>query len=529
MKKLSLLTLILLFSSAFICLGVGTALGASNVHLNSSSMQTNLTNQSSGAYMEADTSLSSSNDNMNPSYVQENLTNQNNQNSNTIGTGTTLSASNGNINSADLQVSVTNQNPDNARPGEPVELTMSVQNVGNTDLKNINVKVNPKYPFSQISGEDLEKSISYLNARQDTDEAGVLKFKLMTDSNASEGTYNLDIVTTYKSGSGSSEQTYTTTKTVQLKVQGKEYAQVVTVSKADIDIAKEEPLEFIVTNTGASPLKNLVFSWTDPKGVVLPVYSDNTKYIKYLDAGQSVKVDYTVMADVSATPGLYTLNVNLSYENSDSNSKNIQTTAGLFVGGATDFDVSFSESSAGDTSLSVANVGNNIAYAVKVSIPDQEGYKVSGSSSTIVGNLEKGDYTIASFDVSNAQGGTGGNTTENGPGTPPDSSQAGANGASSNSMNSSNPLKVQIEYTDAKGERETVTKEVKLETTPGNMTAAGGPGGPGSNAGFGSYLPYIGLLVLAGGVLVYRRKIHEKIQVMKMKKAGYKKPEDQKI
>ncbi|WP_292389311.1 COG1361 S-layer family protein, partial [Methanosarcina sp. UBA5] len=337
MKKLSLLTLILLFSSAFICLGVGTALGASNVHLNSSSMQTNLTNQSSGAYMEADTSLSSSNDNMNPSYVQENLTNQNNQNSNTIGTGTTLSASNGNINSADLQVSVTNQNPDNARPGEPVELTMSVQNVGNTDLKNINVKVNPKYPFSQISGEDLEKSISYLNARQDTDEAGVLKFKLMTDSNASEGTYNLDIVTTYKSGSGSSEQTYTTTKTVQLKVQGKEYAQVVTVSKADIDIAKEEPLEFIVTNTGASPLKNLVFSWTDPKGVVLPVYSDNTKYIKYLDAGQSVKVDYTVMADVSATPGLYTLNVNLSYENSDSNSKNIQTTAGLFVGGATDF------------------------------------------------------------------------------------------------------------------------------------------------------------------------------------------------
>ncbi len=460
--------------STFICLGAGTALGAS-------------------------------------------VTSQN----------STISASNGNIDSSAVQVNVTNQNPDNARPGEPLELTLSVQDIGNTDLKDVQVQLNPEYPFSKLSGEDLQKSISYLNARQEDDDTGVLKFKLMTDANASEGTYNLDIVTTYKSGSGSDEQTYTTTKTVQVQVQGKEYAQVVTVSKADIDIAKEEPLEFIVTNTGASALKNLVFSWNDPKGVVLPVYSDNTKYIKYLAAGQSVKVDYTVMADVSADPGLYTLDVNLSYEDSDSSAKSIQTTAGLFVGGATDFDVSFSESSSSETSFSVANVGNNIAYAVKVSIPDQDGYKVSGSSSTIVGNLEKGDYTIASFDVSSNQGSAGGNTSGNGAGTPP--GQAGSNGASSNSLNSSNPLKVQIEYTDAKGERETVTKEVNLDgsTTSGNMTASGG--GPGSRGGISSYLPYILLLVLAGGVFVYRKKIHEKIQAMKEKKSGNKNLEAPKI
>jgi hypothetical protein len=442
-----------------------------------------------------------------------------------LGAGTALGASNGNIDSAAVQVNVTNQNPDTARPGEPVELTLSVQDIGNSDLKDIAVKVNPEYPFSQISGENLEKDISFLNARQADDEAGVLKFKLMTDANASEGTYNLDIVTTYKSGSGSSATTYTTTKTIQVEVQGKEYAQVVTVSKANIDIAKEEPLEFIVTNTGTSPLKNLVFSWTDPKSVVLPVYSDNTKHIKYLDAGQSVKVDYTVMADVNANPGLYPLNVNLSYEDSQSNSKNIQTTAGLFVGGATDFDVSFSESSAGETSFSVANVGNNIAYAVKVSIPDQDRYKVSGSSSTIVGNLEKGDYTIASFNVTEAQ--AGGDNSGTAIDTANKRDVVGDN-ASSSSMNS-NPLKVQIEYTDAKGERMTVTKEVKLETTSGNMTAAGGPGGQGRSSGFGSYVFYIVVIALAGGVFVYRKKIQEKMKARKEKQSGYKKPENQKV
>ncbi|HET8687000.1 MAG TPA: hypothetical protein VFM18_10100, partial [Methanosarcina sp.] len=104
-----------------------------------------------------------------------------------FGIGTALGSSDGSINSASLEVNVTNQNPDAARPGEPVELTLSVQNVGNADLKNIKVALNPAYPFSKLSGEELQKSISYLNARQDNNEAGVLKFKLMTDANASEG------------------------------------------------------------------------------------------------------------------------------------------------------------------------------------------------------------------------------------------------------------------------------------------------------------------------------------------------------
>ncbi|AKB74443.1 NPCBM-associated, NEW3 domain of alpha-galactosidase [Methanosarcina lacustris Z-7289] len=425
--------------------------------------------------------------------------------------------SNGNIDSSSLQMNLTNQNPDSARPGEPVELTFSVQNVGNNDLKDITVTVEPEYPFTRLSGESLEKTVSYLNARQDDNDAAILKFKMLTDSNASEGTYEIKVTTASKSGSGSSSTTYTTTKTIYLEVRGKEYAQIVTINKANIDIAKEETLEFIITNTGTSPLKNMVVSWKDPKGVILPVYSDNTRYIKYLKADQSVNVAYSVMADINANPGLYPLDVNLSFEDYESNEKNIQTTAGLFVGGETDFDVAFSESAAGEISLSVANVGNNMAYSVKVSVPKQDGYRVSGSSSTIVGNLEKGDYTIASFNVASTQaaGVSGGSAS----GT----AKASAEGGNITSTSrDSNPLKIQIEYTDAKGERITVDKEVELELTSGNMTAQGATG---NNGGLSSYLLYIVLIVLAGGAFVYRKKIQEKIQARKEKQSGSKKPE----
>ena len=360
-----------------------------------------------------------------------------------LNAGTAL-ASTGLIDSASIQIDLTKQNPEAARPGEAVELTFSVQNDGYDDLTDIVVEVEPEYPFTAISGEALEKEIAYLDARQDDADAAVLKFKLMTDADASEGTYELDVTTT----ATSDEKTVTTTQTILLEVRGKEYAQIVTINKANIDLATEEPLEFIVTNTGNSPLKNMVISWEDPEGIILPVYSDNTKYIKYLEADESVTVAYTVMADVNADPGLYTLDINLTFEDYDSNINTIETTAGLFVGGETDFDVSFSESDEGEISLSVANVGNNQAYSVKVSIPEQENFRTSGSSSTIVGNLEKGDYTIASFDVMSTQA----SASESEEATESGTARAAGSGSSPS-------LEVQIEYTDSKGERITVLKE----------------------------------------------------------------------
>lgn len=413
-----------------------------------------------------------------------------------LGVGSALGESNF-MDSSSVQVNLTNQNPDAARPGEPVELTLSVQNIGSNNLNDISVRIKPKYPFSQASGESLEQGISYLNARQDQNDAAVLKFRLMTDANTAEGTYDVDVTTSAKE-SGSSSNTITTTKSIQLEVRGKEYAQIVTINKANIDLGKEESLEFMITNTGNSPLKNMVISWKDPKGVILPVYSDNTKYIKYLEPNKTATVGYSVMADVNANPGLYTLDVNLNFENYESTNKSVQTTAGLFVGGTTDFDVSFSESSQGQTSFSVANVGNNMAYAVKVSVPEQKGYAVMGSPSTIVGNLQKGDYTIVSFNITGSA--TGGDLE-----TTSDTEIANNTRNSSSVSTNSKPLKIRIEYTDAKGERIVVDRDVAIQKSEflGNYIESGS--GIRNND---SILPYVLiLLVIVGtGIFLYRRR-----------------------
>lgn len=408
-----------------------------------------------------------------------------------------------------VNVDLMTQSPYPARPGETVELTVSLQNEGNNDLSDVTVSIDAEYPFSQVSGESLTKTISFLEARQDEEDATFIKFKLKVDSDVSDGTYDVDVIVK-DSDSDSSART-----TLEIEVQGKEYAQIVTISDSSIDVATVEPLEFVITNTGSSSLKNMEISWDEATGVILPVYSSNTKYITYLGVNESATVVYSVMADVNADPGLYQLDISLKFQDYNSNTTNIETKAGMFVGGTTDFDLSYSESDQGEVSLSLANVGNNEAYSVKVSIPEQDNFQATGSTSTIVGNLEKGDYTITSFSIS--QTNTMPSADYNSGGTAqadPSEMTEEDMGTMQEEMESKNELLVTIEYTDSAGQRHTVEKAVQIEELTGGTIAAGMSGGPRSQtSSSNSYVLYGAVILVVAVVGVnYRKK--------KMMKAG---------
>lgn len=61
------------------------------------------------------------------------------------------------------------------------------------------------------------------------------------------------------------------------------------------------------------------------KGVILPVYSDNTKYIEYIDVGESIELEYTVVADVDAEAGLYQLDLSCEFEDGNGGYREIKT------------------------------------------------------------------------------------------------------------------------------------------------------------------------------------------------------------
>ncbi|MFH1064789.1 MAG: COG1361 S-layer family protein [Candidatus Woesearchaeota archaeon] len=373
-------------------------------------------------------------------------------------------------NSDILTLSLVNQDPDPAIAGNIVELRIGVENFGAKLAQDKQVELVLGYPLESVPGETYVKSAGTLQGFQVDADQKIIKFKVRTDREASEGTYEFDVLL-YNEGE---RNTAAAKKTLSIDINNRESAEVIYIDKVKLVPGQQTPMEFTINNVGNAPLRDMSFSWSNADDIVLPVGSSDTKYVKYLGVGEKVTISYDVIADTNALPGLYKLELSLTYEDSVTGQLTaITNNAGVYVGGETDFDISFSETSAGETSFSISNIGSNPASSVSVIIPKQDGWSTTGSNSVIIGNLNKGDYTVASFMLQ--QGGTARSAGANIPsreGFANMSDEERAQLRYTATAISSNELKIDIAYTDTMGNREVVEKSVPMQTSMQNATGS---------------------------------------------------------
>jgi hypothetical protein len=302
-----------------------------------------------------------------------------------------------------------------------------VTNNGDTTVNNLNVEILADYPFSIPSGESIVKEITTLNAYQKGDDAITLKNKILIDKNAVSGTYDLQV-----KYYGDDPTSYSIIN-VPIEIDTEEQLEILSLDTTEIAPGEEKDVVFTIKNVGKSTLENINFEFTSKDDAILPVGGDNTQHIASLQTGESTTVEYTIVADTAIVAGLNTLSLKASFEKQGGSIKEITTTAGIYIGGKTDFDVEFASESNGEISLSVANIGSNPAYSAAIKIPKQSDWIVTGSSAAIIGNLNNGDYTIVSYNLAQ--------------------------------KNSGSPLKVQVEYTDTRGYRQSIEKQIEVSTT----------------------------------------------------------------
>jgi hypothetical protein len=363
-----------------------------------------------------------------------------------------------------VTASLLNQIPDPGMAGNIIELRVAVENWGSEPSDGYDVKLLLDYPFEEVPGEEYVQNTGAFQGFQVDSEQKILKFKVRVDKDATDGNYDLN-VRIYSPG----EEAYATIKkTLSVEVSSRENAEIIYIDQVKLIPGQQTPIAFTINNVGSSPLRDLSFSWSNADDIILPVGAGDTKYIKYLGIGEKTTVTYDAIADTNSDPGLYKIVMILTYEDSVTGElTTVTNNAGIYVGGITDFEVAFSEASSGETSFSVANVGSNPAYSVSVNVPKQDGWTVTGSSSSIIGNLNVGDYTIATFTI---QQGMSMPTAMPGR-TSTTSTKTAAKNATMPSQ-SSQEIKVQIMYTDTMGYRNTVEKSVSMSAL-NNSTATG--------------------------------------------------------
>ncbi len=161
-------------------------------------------------------------------------------------------------------------------------------------------------------------------------------------------------------------------------------------------------------------------------------------------------IPFTFLVNEAALSGDMELKVQYNFQKAGaiSSSHIMETFVIPIEDSRTDFDAVVQDISGTDISIAIANVGKYTANSVIVKVPEQEGVKAIGTNGQMVGNLENGDYTIVSFSISQrpTQGGSL-QRTEGEKTSSPEKTK----------------LTIQIDYTDAIGERRTKEMEVEFD------------------------------------------------------------------
>ena len=266
-----------------------------------------------------------------------------------------------------------------------------------------------------------------------------------------------------------------TKQTAIIKVEDSTALDLVSVTPTSVNVGEATTLVFNITNNRESDIYNVIFTWEDPNDLILPIGSDNQIKISSITAKNYTELPIVVMASSGISPGVYPLEITMEFYDQTGTKQTLTSTVGLQISGKTTFDVVLQTSSSTSTTFAIINTGANTASSVVVSIPQQPNYSTSGSSSSSLGNLEAGDYTLASFQLTSINSNTTSqfpsfNRTGMGTNLPDRNFSGGRNMFFNQSISEigGNQLLVQITYTDVFGVRQVVQKQVDF--TSGSAT-----------------------------------------------------------
>ncbi len=356
-------------------------------------------------------------------------------------------------------------------PGETTYVYFVVNNTGYGQfLNDVWVRIEPKDNAS-ASAVTILNNVYSIGTIQDWNSQRTARFKIHVNPDAAEGDYFFNVYIYYRgqllSGSAPTPLVTTELKDQILTIKGDPVIVLLnstlgTVAPMSVN---NETLRF--KNTGTGTVQNAVAQIDLTGGELKSSFSilgGGTQFsLGNLKPGDEADITFDLAIDISAAPGVYNIPITIT----SSNNYSSNNFAGLVVAGTTDFEMSYQET-LGSFSINVANVGVNPASAVTVSLPNQKNFTVIGSSSSVLGSLNPGDYTSAIFQIAR------------------------------NPVAEGNNLNVVIQYTDTSGIRHAIEKNLVVQLSPtGTQTGRG-------NTLYTTWLPV--LVVIALLVLYWQRR-----------------------
>jgi hypothetical protein len=317
-------------------------------------------------------------------------------------------------------------------PGETTYVYVPIQNIGyGNAMEDISVKLVPKENAS-ANAVTILNDVDSLGTINDWGSQRTAKFRIYVNPDAIEGDYYFNVFVTYRG-------LQTDISNTPMIVTNKLEDQILTIKGNPMIIIVDSTIDLVAPtskntetltfkNTGTGTVQNAILeiNLANANSVFSILGGGKQFSLGTMKAGDVSSITFDLAVDIAARPGVYNIPVKITGQNNYSTDNII----GLVVAGMTDFDIGYVET-LGSFSVNVANVGISPASAVAVNLPRQNNFSITGATSSVIGNLNPGDYTSANFQITKTPGG-------------------------------GNNLQLEILYTDTSGQRHTVTKSIPV-------------------------------------------------------------------
>ncbi len=355
-------------------------------------------------------------------------------------------------------------------PGDTIYIYAPILDSGfGTFLNDVSVRLEPANNVSAHAVTILDDTYSLGNIENWGDQQ-TARFNIHVNSDTVEGDYYFNVYITYR-GQQVSSNIPAPTVTTELKdwilaIKGKPVVVLLNSTLGIVEPMSITKETLVFKNTGTGMVRNAVAQIDLTGGGMKSTFSilgAGTQFsLGNLKPGDEADITFDLVVDITAIPGVYNLPVKITGLDNYSS----DNFAGLVVAGTTDFELSYQET-LGAFSLNVANVGINPASAVTVSLPNQRNFTVVGSSSSVLGSLNPGDYTSTVFQITKNPG-------------------------------AENILDIVIQYTDTSGIRHAITKNLVVQLSTAQTGAGRG------RTLYTTWLPVIAIIALL--VLYWQRR-----------------------
>ena len=357
---------------------------------------------------------------------------------------------------SNVDITLINQDPGTAQPGEYVDLKFKISNQGLDPAKDTSVELVESFPFSLDPDVSANRELGDMRGAAIGDDSYIVEYRVRVDENAVESENEISLK--YTTGN----EDFSVTRDFDISVD---------------DVGTDFELSAGKVSASSIPvnLDNIGDKSAESVHVVLPDQSGinkegvETQVVGSMDSGENKEVDFAV-SNISVGSS-YRFEIHYT----DGNGVRRELVRNIEIGTipVNPVQVTVQSANPSETTFAVSNTGGKQISSVITQLQD-ENVNVSGSSTQVLGNLNSGDYTLATFDLESSEIST---------------------------------VNMKVSYTDSSGIRRNSVESITLPDSPsGETTSTVSGDGEDGNSSITYILIGLGGLVLVGVYALYRRR-----------------------